>query len=139
MTDTAELLIPIFIILVILAGVAISIYGEKLSARRRELLHKERLAAIEKGIELPQALLAESEALGPNAYLLRGLTWLFTGVAIVVFFLAVGSAEGNPRALAASALGLIPAGVGLAYLLIYRKNAPSRPTEALGSGSPGVC
>lgn len=118
MTDIVALLIPI---VAILAAAAILIVGLKLRARRRELLHKERLAAIEKGIELPQALLAESEAVGPNACLLRGLIWLFTGVAIVVFFLAVGSAEGNRHALAASALGLVPVGVGLAYLVIYRK------------------
>lgn len=118
MTEIVALLIPI---VAILAATAIVIVGLKLRARRRELLHKERLAAIEKGIEIPQALLAESEAVGPNACLVRSLIWLFTGVAIAVFFLAVGSAEGNRHALAASALGLIPAGVGLAYLLVYRK------------------
>lgn len=118
MTDIVALLIPI---VAILAGVAILIAGMRLRAKERELLHKERLAAIEKGIELPQALLTESGALGPKACLLRGLIWLFTGVAIAVFFLVSGFAEDNWHALAASALGLIPAGVGLAYLVIYRK------------------
>lgn len=118
MTEIVALLIPI---VAIVAAAAIVIFGLKLRARRRELLHKERLAAIENGTEIPQALLAESETVGPNACLLRGLMWLFTGAAIVVFFLALWLAEGERRVLAASALGLIPAGVGLAYLLVYRK------------------
>lgn len=118
MTDTLAMLIPIF---AILAVAAVLIVGLTLRAKRRELLHKERLAAIEKGIEIPQALLAESEAVGPNACLLRGLIWLFTGAAIVLFFLAIWLAGGDRHMLAASSLGLIPAGVGLAYLLVYRK------------------
>lgn len=118
MTDTVTLLIPI---LAILAGMAMLIFGLKLSARHRELLHKERVAAIEKGLEIPQALRAESAAPGPDACLLRGLIWLFTGAAIVIFFLALWFAGGDRQVLAASTLGLIPAGVGLAYLIVYRR------------------
>jgi hypothetical protein len=118
MTDILALLIPIT---AIVAVAVILIVALRLRFRRRELLHRERLAAIEKGMEIPEALLAEPDSLSPHACLLRGLIWLLSGLAVIVFFVAMGFAEGDREIFAAAALGLIPAGAGIAYLVVYRK------------------
>lgn len=125
--------------------------------RQQELRHKERLLAMEKGIALPAEPAGRPPApWTPRVYLLRGLMWLFTGIALALMFLcfsiashrppswetrnstaqqlrregasesdvqqymreAAGENQGLPLGLAA--LGLVPAGVGLAYLIFYR-------------------
>jgi 4-hydroxybenzoate polyprenyltransferase len=83
-----------------------------------ELLHTERMAAIERGMDLPASSL---EILGdqiarskrPRTALLPGLVWLFVGVAIALSRLTI---DGNEAPLM---VGLIPAGIGLAYLIYY--------------------
>jgi hypothetical protein len=92
-----------------------------MKAERTRLLHRERMAAIEKGIEIPAGLLSDSAALSPNACLLRGLIWLLTGVALIVTLAGMGVAEGDNELIAGSAIGLVPIGVGIAYLVVYRK------------------
>jgi hypothetical protein len=85
--------------------------------RRRDIVdanHKERLAAIERGMELPALPESFYQSIKParrSSYLLPGLVWLFIGIGI---FLALGAIAGDDVRM----LGLIPAGVGLA-LLIY--------------------
>jgi NO-binding membrane sensor protein with MHYT domain len=83
--------------------------------RGRELRHRERLTALEKGIELPA-----EPTVSRNAYLLRGLIWLFLGVGISIFFLALWLAERDRDEAAMMATGVIPIGVGIAYLIVYR-------------------
>jgi hypothetical protein len=82
--------------------------------RRRlmELHHAERLAAIERGMELPPLSMELLE--GPRrrrTSLLPGLVWFFVGIAVMVAMRATGESEGM--------IGLVPAGVGLAYLIYY--------------------
>jgi hypothetical protein len=85
--------------------------------RRRDIVeanHKERLAAIERGMELPALPESFYQSIKParrSSYLLPGLVWLFVGIGI---FIALGAIAGEDVRM----LGLIPAGVGLA-LLIY--------------------
>jgi hypothetical protein len=122
--DIAELAIPLTALLVVLIIVVTSLYFRQ---RSRDLRHRERMAALEKGMELPPEPLP-----GRNTYLLRGLVWLFTGVAIGIFFLAMSTADKDPELPAAATLGLIPAGVGIAYLVVYRvegKRAQPGPRE----------
>ncbi len=81
-----------------------------------ELHHKERLAAIEKGMEpppLPEGLLEDdrSATKGPPNYLLHGLVWAAVGCGM---WIAGGAIEEDFRA-----LGYIPLLVGVAYLLYY--------------------
>jgi hypothetical protein len=122
--------------------------------RRRELPHKERLAALEKGVALPELHDETYGAGSPRVYLLRGMMWLFSGIAIMIVLGAISQATQQPRALerrlydgnrlkelgateeqirsiqndttprdgmpfAVALLGLIPASVGLAYLIFY--------------------
>src|ERR1700704_3098397 len=104
--------------LAIVMGCAIPIVAIALDfiKRRRfmELAHQQRMAAIEKGIDLPplsMALLEEGRRFQRRSSSLRcGLIWLFTGLGIIVALRATD--EGSRTAL----FGAIPAGVGLAYL-----------------------
>ena len=77
-----------------LAAVGLVVYALYLRFRRRELQHKERMAAIEKGVALPD--LTDIEA-GPRIYLLRGMIWLLSGIALSVFLLVVSATTRFPR------------------------------------------
>src|SRR5882724_301905 len=86
--------------------------------RAMELLHSERMAAIERGMDLPASSLEMmgdqiAQSKRPRTALLPGLVWLFVGVAIAVSRLSV---DGHDAPLM---VGLIPAGIGLAYLIYY--------------------
>lgn len=85
--------------------------------RRRDVVdanHKERMAAIERGIEPPS--LPESFYLAAkprrSSYLLPGLVWLFVGIGL---FLALGAVAGEDVRL----FSLIPVGVGAAFLIYH--------------------
>jgi len=114
----AVLLIPIVAVIMSLTIPIVAIITE--FAKRRtfyELHHKERLAAIEKGVELPP-LPPEFVGAGPKGrprYLLRGLIWLFVGLGILVALSGIS----RPGAEKSWLLGFIPTGVGLAYLIYY--------------------
>lgn len=129
--------------------------------RNQEMRHRERLAALEKGV-VPPANPA-SAPWSPRIYLLRGLIWSFTGAALIIALLVAsltshrhyhesaeflasrargvsenlqipieqareivakdeaeraGEDNGVPAAIAF--FGLIPLGVGLAYIIFYR-------------------
>lgn len=84
--------------------------------RRRliDLQHTERMAAIERGMDIPP-LPSDSgrpPTIRNRSTLLPGLIWLFVGVALTVGLRGI-----EPYAY--SLFGLIPAGVGIAYLLYY--------------------
>jgi hypothetical protein len=109
---------------------ALSLY---FAFRTRQLRHQERMAAIEKGIDLPR----ESTP-GSSALLLRGLIWFFIGIAMVLFFTIVSVVEGERDALSGAGLGLIPAGVGIAYLAVYRvRSRQERDAAEPGMPDPG--
>jgi len=85
-------------VMLIASVAAILIVGLTLRYRRRELQHKERLAAMEKGAPLPALTDFEQRApWTPRMYLLRGLMWLFGGIGLTLFLLAVSSATHRPR------------------------------------------
>lgn len=101
-----------------------------LQHQRRALVHKERLAAIEKGLPLPPEATA---SLSPEAerrrswnvqrlLLLAGMVWLSLGIGTYVVLSAVfaansPSAADLPRGL--EWIGLAPAMIGLAHLVVY--------------------
>jgi hypothetical protein len=133
-------------------GLVVFGYFLYLRFRRRELQHKERMAAIEKGVALPD--LTDVEA-STRIYLLRGMMWLFGGIALLVCLLAISATTRLPKSIderyreadkiarwggtadqiraaqndtssqqplpyAVSLIGLVPIGVGAAYLIFYR-------------------
>jgi hypothetical protein len=158
---TSSDLVTGFVVLVIFGSVT-SLIAYALSLhvryRRRVLQNQERMAALEKGTPLPELIEEQMTPWSGRIYLLRGMMWLFSGIAIVAFLLAIAAysheapsmesrlyrtlefkglgatdeqireAEKEPfRALpeGIALLGLVPIGIGLAYLISYgveRKN-----------------
>jgi len=79
-----------------------------------ELHHAERMAAIERGMELPPLpieMLEGGRRRRRSTSLLPGLVWFFIGVAILIALQSIADEE--------AMIGLVPTGVGLAYLIYY--------------------
>ena len=133
MQDIAELkhIMPFMIpIVAIVMGVGIGMLAIWIDYRKKreifELHHKERLLAIERGMEvppLPQALFDDGRRSGrmtvAGDYLRRGLLWLLVG-------LAISTALALNEYLSSAAWGLIPIAVGLAYLIFYATDVRMR-------------
>lgn len=115
----AEIIIPLFgIIFAIGLPLSIPIVFAVLNYRKRrrllELHHAERMAAIERGMDIPPLPLALIEGEGRRrrrTSLLPGLVWLFIGLAVLISMRSIAEDE--------ALFGLIPTGVGLAYLIYY--------------------
>ncbi|HTT64246.1 MAG TPA: hypothetical protein VMG35_20485 [Bryobacteraceae bacterium] len=152
----------IFAVIVLLGALALLLLLLNLRHRKEQMLHQERMAALEKGVAVPEG--REPAPWSPRVYLLRGLIWTFGGAAVVICLLGLAAASRRPpsaESLAWSAqnvsraldipldqarqivekdraaheqgmpagvalLGLIPLGVGLAYLVFYYSD-PARP------------
>ena len=90
--------------------------------RRLEVLHKERMAAMDKGIPLPELPLEQLKAPpDPRMPLLHGIVWLSFGVGGVAALAAIGPVNNMP-ALWPFALPLVFLGAGLIlyYVLASR-------------------
>jgi hypothetical protein len=124
-------------IIAVVLGIAVAMLAIYLSYRKRKefftLYHQERMAAIEKGVELPplpEALLVEDGAkpYHPRRHLLKGLAWLFVG-------LGAGAGTWATFGLEWGLFGLVPIGIGLAHLIYYfvegKKEAETLEQEKL--------
>lgn len=132
--DILALFIPIIaIFMALLIPIVFSIVDYR---RRRDLVdanHKERMAAIERGMELPpmpEALFQSMKPARRSSYLLPGLIWLFVGIGL---FTALGAVAGDE----VRYFGLIPIGVGLAFLIYYFVEGRKLPPVSGGS-TPGA-
>jgi hypothetical protein len=79
-----------------------------------ELHHAQRMAAIERGLELPplsMEMFERPRSRRRSTSLLPALVWFFVGVAIVIGLQSIAEEE--------ALIGLIPAGVGIAYFIYY--------------------
>lgn len=124
-SESLAVMVPI-IAIVFGVGVAIVtiVTAHREKVKRAELRHRERLAAIEKGMELPPE---PPELAGKKGSSLRsGLTGLFVG--IVLYFALDRVAEED-----VALFGLIPAAIGIANLIAYfvesRKNGNARESR----------
>jgi hypothetical protein len=116
-SELVPLLVPIFS-----TGVVFSIpiiwivlnYRKRL--RLMELHHVERMAAIERGMELPPLPieLIDGRSKRRRSSLLPGLVWFFIGLAVFAGWLITDFDDDLPVI-----GGLIPLGIGLAYLIYY--------------------
>jgi hypothetical protein len=117
----------VFEAMFLISAVAYIAFRNWLEHDKRRMIHKERLAAIEKGVALP-AVEQEVRRRSWNVQrylLLAGWSFIFAGIAVfiaitmITFGQAAGkSVEGMPPQ-GAQYFGLIPAGVGVAHLITY--------------------
>jgi hypothetical protein len=63
--------------------------------RRHQLLHIERMAALEKGVSLPA--IQPERPWSPRVYLLRGLVWSFCGAALLICLLGLAAGSRRPE------------------------------------------
>ena len=114
----------LFAAVVIVAIVACIGLREWLRHSRRTMIHMERLAAIEKGIELPAL---EQEAMraakGVQRFLLLGgLIWVSVGAGAYITLAALLNSPTNadlgiPRGI--QWIGVAPAAIGLSHLVVW--------------------
>jgi hypothetical protein len=145
--EVIAMMIPI---VAIVMGIGFGMLSLTLSYRRKreifQLYHAQRMAAIEKGVELPPLPPEVFEGFKPSSFtpqsplqnlrhLRRGLMLLFIGG---ILFVAIYASDGLEDAW----WGLIPAAIGLADLFYYalagRKLAAQDSTPGAPSGSPGA-
>jgi hypothetical protein len=123
----SEELIPLFGIVFTIGGpVTALIVWIVLNYRKRrrllELHHTERMAAIERGMDVPPLPLEliDGRPRRRRSSLLPGLVWFFIGLAVVIGTVSLHNEDVPIMG------GLIPLGIGLAYLIYYvlegRKN-----------------
>ena len=107
----------------IILGIGIAMLAIILTYRRRKetfaLYHQERMAALDKGVELPPLpdfLLTESGhpagPYNPRRHLLKGLVWLFIGF-------GTGCGVWRTAGFDWALFALVPIGIGLAHLIYY--------------------
>ncbi|HTT03739.1 MAG TPA: DUF6249 domain-containing protein [Steroidobacteraceae bacterium] len=131
--DLLSLMIPIVAIVMGIGLAMLSIYVDFL--RKREILnavHRERMAAIEKGMELPplppEIFQSRDRAGRRNRERTRerGLILTFVGIAIGVALWWTGNKHN------AAWWGLVPLGLGLAYLISSRLRTAELAPPASG-------
>jgi cbb3-type cytochrome oxidase subunit 3 len=83
-------------VFVLLLGLVLILAVAYLKHRKQAMLHEERMAALEKGTAIP--LGPEPAPWSPRAYLLRGLIWSFSGVALIVCLLGIAWSTQRPYA-----------------------------------------
>jgi hypothetical protein len=111
------------IVLIIIAFVGYMAFREWLRHQRRTLLHKERLAAIEKGVDVPSLdqEIKRSTWNVQRALLLAGMIWISLGVALFVLLSALIAASRPDLDIPPGAqwIGLAPTLIGLSHLIVY--------------------
>ena len=96
-------------LLSIFGGVSIAIVAIIMAGRKKELAHKERLVAMEKGIDIP----AEPRETKRPTYLANrssGLVMFFLGIALTIALFVVSGPVGG-------VWGLLPLAIGLGLLV----------------------
>ncbi len=110
-------------LLSIFGGVAIAIVAIIMGGRKKELMHKERVLAMERGIEIPTAPVPEKRL----TYLHNrsaGLVMTLLGLALTIALWAVAGKNGG-------VWGLIPLAIGVGLLV---SSALERRDVEAGSG-----
>src|SRR5437763_5500698 len=108
-TENLALMIPIIAVVMGLGTAIVAIYfGYRRRTEMFKLYHQERMAAIDKGVELPpipDSFFGSTYTSNPRRDLLKGLVWLFLGIGITV---ALYNNLHSKKAL----YGLLPLGIG---------------------------
>jgi hypothetical protein len=141
--DNLEKILPLLIpIIAIVMGISVAIISLVLDYRRKrsmyELVHKERLAAIDKGMEPPpfplEFQLGKRRIRTRNEQLRSGLVLLFVGIALCVALNLTHDED------LGWAWGLLPAAIGLARLIAWKfseEPLPGHDDQAPRDGQGG--
>ena len=134
-------IIGVFVpIIAILAGIAIAIVcvlaNHRQRLQRTELRHRERLAAIEKGFELPpDPPEADPKRNDQGRFLRHGLVLVAIGATVAAAMMQLPGEEPY-------LFGFIPAAIGIAYVLYYflyarhlAGESPAAPPASSSNGS----
>jgi hypothetical protein len=129
-----ENVIPLAIVVMgVCAPLAVVILRVVVDYRKKreifQLHHAERMAAIEKGIDvppLPREFFTDHRFRSPGRFLHRGLVWTLVGVAVTAALWETHSEDFRPM------WGLVPVAYGLGNLLFH---FVARRTKVLDSGS----
>jgi hypothetical protein len=116
--SSVEIVVPVALFAMIIGIVGIALYA---GYRRERQRHETLRLAIEKGADIPMALLATAPA--PRSDLRRGLLLLSAGVGLGILIFATNSGHGAWTA------ALIPTFLGVAYLVMYRFEQSKSPPE----------
>ena len=137
-----DIIYPFIPLVAMVLGIGFAIFASWSENKRKremfELHHKERLLAIERGMEVPP-LPPEFFRHGfgrhgrdPSHSLRRGLVMLLIGVAVMISL-------GVNRGPEAATWGLIPFAVGLAnviYFYLATRSVPGNPGTRINPGNP---
>jgi hypothetical protein len=125
------LAVPIVAVTLGLATAMLSMWLDFRKKREMyQLHHAERMAAIEKGVDLPplpqEFFGGNKRPQTPYAPLRRGLIWLLAGATATLAMWGTGEKE--------FWYGLVPVGVGLAYVISYFVERRQKPPAADTAG-----
>ena len=110
--------------LVFIALIGFAAFQQWLRHHRRIMIHRERLAAVEKGVDLPplEQEVQRSSWNVPRILLFAGLTWISIGIGAYVVFSAI-LAHPSPQTADVPQgiqwIGIAPIGIGLSHLIVY--------------------
>jgi hypothetical protein len=110
--------------IMVVAAIAYLGFREWLRLQRRALIHRERLAAVEKGVELPPLELEVQRRAWniQRILLLAGLIWVSLGVAAFVTLSALLASRANDKLEIPAGIqwiALAPVAIGLSHLVVY--------------------
>jgi hypothetical protein len=112
-----------FLAVIIVTAVAYVAYQQWLQHHRRIMIHREQLAAIEKGVQLP-TIDREIERRSWNVQrllLLAGLCWISLGVSALIFFSTMHMFYPRSRDFADGRFLALPVVlIGVSHLIVYR-------------------
>jgi hypothetical protein len=109
--------------LVIVALIGYMGFRQWLMHHRRVMIHRERLAAIEKGIELPpvEKEVQRSSWNVRQMLLLAGLCWISLGIGVFVVLSAVLAHPYDSTQIPQGLqwIGVAPVAIGISHLIVY--------------------
>ena len=110
--------------IVMMAVIGFLAFRQWLQLNRRTMIHRERLAAIEKGVDLPpiEQEVRRSSWNVQRILLLAGLVWVSLGAGVFVTLSALLAhptpvTQGIPQGL--QWIGVAPICIGLSHLIVY--------------------
>jgi hypothetical protein len=112
--------------IIIVAFIAFVAFRQWLNHQRRVMIHRERLTAIEKGVELPplELEIRRSNWNVQTILLLAGLIWISLGIGV---FTVLNALLAHPEGLTdlrqgIQWIGIAPVMIGISHLIVYLVN-----------------